>query len=493
MAPGINTIDAIVSNQWRGQVVSKDVLRLRYRRPPQITQAPKKVEAVETNKVSLKLTVESVAERSLTAVMVDGKPVRFDTGAPEKRDGRKVWTVALPEVFVNDGERNLDRIAVRAATEEGESQPAIVLVEHTKLPRLPAVRFVSPEKDSTSARPEQKVSYVVESERPLQRVEIRRGDEVLHQRDLTAVKPDGKRFTFSGDAEVKLSKGPNSLELVAVNEDGRSPQVAVVVSYNAPSVLVKIDHVEFEGENGKVVRLEPQCNPDCSVTFPQAPKSLVYLIGHVRWSDPTAKALDDRSQEVVVKVGDCRQLPVALAPRGKNGAAGTRNFVVPIALIGTKNRVQVELPSVAQQELSRSEFELTCSTPAIKQRLHVLIVGVDVMDGEALKRRFPRRDLGGRQQSADRRPGSFRKETSVRVMHPTRCANGGSRQEQLRRPSDRDQRGDPATEGAVRLAQRLGVDLLPGQVPGRQKREVAVHHSQPAVSRGAARNFRHSG
>src|SRR5439155_9366383 len=115
--------------------------------------------------------------------------------------------------------------------------------------------------------------------------------------------------------------------------------------------------------------------------------SLVWLVGRVRWSDPQAKALDDRGLELVVKVGDCRQFPVALGPRAKGGQANVRPFRVPVVLIGPKNRIKIEVPSVSQQELSRREFELACTAPAKNQRLHVLIVGVDVKDAAGLKKR----------------------------------------------------------------------------------------------------------
>jgi hypothetical protein len=115
----------------------------------------------------------------------------------------------------------------------------------------------------------------------------------------------------------------------------------------------------------------------------------------VRWSDHKAKALADRDLEMVATVGDCRQFPVALSPRGSVGGgsggrgdqANVRSFRVPLVLIGTNNRIQLEVPSVGQQESSRREFQLTCAAPAKNQRLHVLIVGVNVPDSAGLKKR----------------------------------------------------------------------------------------------------------
>jgi hypothetical protein len=221
----------------------------------------------------------------------------------------------------------------------------------------------------------------------LQRVEIVRGDDVLYRRDLKDVQAQNGQFVYREEVPVNLVNGPNQLELMAVNDDGRSPQQTLVVSYVAPAVVIMIDEVEMQLEDGKRLRLKPECKPDCTVSFKDSPKGLVHLIGRIRWSDPAAKDLDDESLQVVTKVEDVRQFPVALGPRGKGADADTRPFRIPLALIGRNNHVRVEVPSVPQQERSGGEFELACTAPVLKQRLHLLIVGVDVKDGEALKRR----------------------------------------------------------------------------------------------------------
>ena len=55
--PGSNSVAAFVANKWRGERALEGVLKLHYRRPPRITAFPEKVEAVETNKVGMTLTV----------------------------------------------------------------------------------------------------------------------------------------------------------------------------------------------------------------------------------------------------------------------------------------------------------------------------------------------------------------------------------------------------------------------------------------------------
>jgi WD40 repeat protein len=396
LLPGENRVETLVTNKWRGERAGDSAFKLYYRRPPQITEAAKSVDAVETNKVSLAITVEGPAGQPLTAITADRNPVPFKAGKPEVRGERWIWKkVELPEVLVNDGDHNLNRVSIRALTEEGESRAAVVRVVHKNIPRPPSARFLGPAVDAVQ-RPEYTAAFRVDSQRPLQRIEIRRGPDLLYHADLTKVEPEGRQvgrfakpshYVWQGKARLKLTKGTNRLELVAVNTDDRSRREEIVVSYVPSPGFISIDEVKVLAGDAVQQVLKPTYGPNGDVSFPEVPRNLVLLTGRVSWMDPEAKALDNPRLEVVVKVGDCRQLPVALDRRGKGDEANVRRFHVPLVLIGSQNRIKIELPTVSQQELSRREFDLACAAPERKQRLHVLIVGVNVKDAEELKNR----------------------------------------------------------------------------------------------------------
>jgi hypothetical protein len=259
------------------------------------------------------------------------------------------------------------------------------LAAQEKTPRLPRARFLRPEDADTVGQPEYPVTFRVESERPLERVEISRGGEVLYRAGLNNVGREGPRYVLQEKAALTLQSGVNVLDLVAVNSDGRSPRAKVEVTYNPPAVLVNIDEVQLVAADGARQEVLKPVYRSGDLIFPMAaPRSLVWLVGRVRWSDPKAKALDDRHLEVVAKVGDCRQFPVGLGPRGIGENANVRQFRMPLTLIATNNRIKVEVPS-AGRELCRREFQLGCTAPAAKQRLHLLIVGVNVRNGAELK------------------------------------------------------------------------------------------------------------
>jgi hypothetical protein len=161
-------------------------------------------------------------------------------------------------------------------------------------------------------------------------------------------------------------------------------------------VQVRVERVEVRSEKGDTVeKLKPLADGEGEVKFEKISTSLVWLVGRVTWSDPEAKQLDAKNLNVVVLVRGCRQFPVALLPRGEGGDANSRGFAVPIALTDVENPIKIEVKenrpegetTVGQQVLSRNAFKLTCAAPATQQRLHLLIVGVDVKDGAALTKR----------------------------------------------------------------------------------------------------------
>ncbi|MCE9530769.1 MAG: hypothetical protein K8T89_06545 [Planctomycetes bacterium] len=386
--PGGNSIETLVSNEWRSERAVGEVLPLNYRRPPRIAKIPANIDAIETNKVKLELTIEEPAGRPLTAIKVDAKSVKFNAGKPTQQGDLWVWNVELPEVFVNDGTQNLERVSIIAATDEGESQAALVGVTHKMKPRPPIARFINPMADDQSAHPEYRVTYRIESEKPLERVQIESDGKVLHTADLKLAEREGVFHILHGEAVVSLKDGSNILELIAVNADGRSPSTKVVLGYKAPDVLVSIDQVEIRSDQGKILQvLKPDFKSNGDIAFPTSPRSLVWLSGRVRWNSSSAPALEDNGLQVTVRVGDCRQFPVALEARGQGDQANQRSFNAPLVLIGDENRIKIEVSKVGQQEQSRREFDLTCAAPAKNQRLHVLIVGVNVKDSVELKKR----------------------------------------------------------------------------------------------------------
>jgi hypothetical protein len=388
--PGNNTIESFVKNDWRDWRPVEGGLELRYRRPPRITKVVElATTAVDTNWVKLDMTVESPADRPLTEILVDKQPVLFDPPQPAGLNGDyQVWKVHVPKVLVNADGKELNRLEVQVVNDDGASLAETIKIVHQKTEKTvpaPRVAFVNPVAPVTTGQAKYTVTFRVESEVPLDRVEISGGASttVLRRRSVQQVQPAGKMYLLQAEAEVELNKGLNVLKLTATNNQGtKSLPVEVPVTYKESAVLIHVDRI---GMFGQQVVLAPEVDAHGVLTFPPAANSLVLLEGWVRWSNPQAEALDDPSLKVIVKVGDCLQFPVELKKRGKGDQANVREFRVPMVLIGKVNKIHIEVPSVVQQERSTRQFELVCAKPATQQRLHLLVIGVDVENADKLK------------------------------------------------------------------------------------------------------------
>ncbi|HEY1859457.1 MAG TPA: hypothetical protein VGG61_03840 [Gemmataceae bacterium] len=396
LLPGSNKVDAFVRNKWRGEQAMDAVkLGLRYRRLPRIVEA-KGVTAVETAVVDVSLIVESPAGMPLRIITIEGQPFRSFKAVPgDEKDGWVAWQLLVPRVPVSEDGRKLEQLHVLAHNDDGASlKETIVNVTHKVIQKAADARFllekVVNEKQSSCIIP-----YRVDSASLLESVEVRRGDDLLHRADLKKVKKEGQNYVLEEKPELTLKAGPNNLTLIALNAGGSSSG-AVVVNFTPPSVRVVVDRIELRSDKGETLEsLKPLAGSGDEVKFDRVSTSLVWLVGRVIWSDPEAKQLDAKDVNVVVLVRGCRQFPVALRARGQGSKAYIRDFAVPVALTDVENPIKIEVKenraagekTVAQEVVSRSAFKLACAAPVAQQRLHLLIVGVNVTDGAALSKR----------------------------------------------------------------------------------------------------------
>jgi hypothetical protein len=90
-----------------------------------------------------------------------------------------------------------------------------------------------------------------------------------------------------------------------------------------------------------------------------------------------------------VFVNDMRGFPVALDPSGPGTDRNRRAFHTPVTLTRAKdNVIELKLANLPSQVEGDTVVHMDCTNPMKDQRLHVLIVGVDVDDAEGLKQNF---------------------------------------------------------------------------------------------------------
>jgi WD40 repeat protein len=389
LAHGDNQLDVLVSNEWRGeQKVDAASLWMRYRRPP-VMLDPEPVKSIESAVVDVKLQVRTPKGMALLPPVIDDHQYFFTVIKREEKDGIETLDVLVKDVPVYVGDRKLDVLRVIVANDDGPAQEAkTIRVIHEMKPKPPAaVEILSPNPDTTE-QPSYRVRYRVVSESDLKSVELRRGDEVLYRADLKKARRDGERFVLEEEAAILLQKGSNDVRLVALNAGGASAPAGTVISYKPPPVVVFVDQFE-ELVEGNVRRppVKPKVNADGTLVFPDVTTSTIYLTGRVRWGDPR----DARDLRLQLRVNDqAQELPIAWSK--VDGEPNMRRFEVPVSLSKQKNRLVLELIDpkgavVAQTADSRRVFHITSKLPPKPQRLHLLIVGVEITDEVLLKNR----------------------------------------------------------------------------------------------------------
>ena len=397
---GQTALKVVVKNKWHEKTpVAGAGTSVRYRRPPTIVKVDKlpQGELVGTTVLDLvTLQVESLAGMELTELRLADRLVPFEKKQLKEVAGVVTWQLTAAKVSIREDDKEfvggLD-VPVVVKNDDGANRPAYKLRVEVKEKPKPPPQIVSVEVPSGTPtdKPEARIAFRIESESALTRVELQRGEEVLYRSDLRDVRQEGKVYVLAQEATVTLKPGLNSLKVVAVNAGDRTER-GVVVTFNEQAVLIQLERIELRNNDDVVEQvLRPIVRPDGDIEFAKTPKPFVWLVGRVRWADPNAKQLDARDLQALVYVNNCLQFPVALDRRGADGEPNNvRRFIVPMTLSAAKNAIKVELKGqadVALTEKSAKKFDLVCGNPAKHQRLHLLVVGVDVKNGAVLKKR----------------------------------------------------------------------------------------------------------
>jgi WD40 repeat protein len=383
LKPGDNVVQVRLSHRWN-RSTTVDVLRLPWRRPPQIVaierpEGADKGVQVDRPLVSIRARVESATDLPLTRAEVNERAAqvrRID------RD-RGLWEVEATDVPLEEGDNN---VTLQVWNPDGAAlRPRVVKVNVKPARKVlpPVVRFTNP--IGTSAivpEPTFPVQFTVQSDESLKSIELRRGDEVLYRGDPAKL-PKNALGLYEIPVRVRLKTGPNALDAIAVNEGGEGRAVPVTLSYTPQPVHFEFDKVVTADDPDKELAPEEK---DKRLVFTRAPGDRVVVRGTIVWPDETDPRLN-QAGEVRVWVNGFQQPPVKLQRRS-DAKSRKREFEAEVVLNQTqKNRVEFELPGLAQEAGKRREFLIDCAKPRPPETWHVLVVGVGDKDQTQLKDR----------------------------------------------------------------------------------------------------------
>jgi hypothetical protein len=351
LLPGDNRIQIQMNNAWStGICVERQVS---YRRPPRILSM---INTDPANKpfTDIIVRVESPSVLPLTRLESNGRS--YETKDVQKLlrvDKEKTtWELRLPRVPLHQG-ANAIRLSVSNA--DGRClEDRSALVSFKPEPEKPAVvRIKKP--DNGVREPSCPLPVRVQSESRIERVELRRGADVVETFDTSQQQrnPQG-HFQLDVTPIVPLEDGTNSFKVVAVNGGGEARD-EVAVSY----VRVPV-RLTFENQYA-VVQQSPTLE----------------LIGRISFQDPSEEPqIKDKIRKMRFYVNDFQQRPAVLLPHVTKTME--IRFAATVLLNRAKNKIEVECPDLPPEAGSQQEFTVECQKPQQPARLHVLIVGIDV-------------------------------------------------------------------------------------------------------------------
>jgi WD40 repeat protein len=374
-------IEARTKNEWEQTSLSNAVLA-RYWSPPRDIQFDPPPKTVKTPFVELRAVVRSAFKLDRTEAIVESGadggqyPVR-DITLQQLQD-KDTWAVVLKNVPLAKG-RNVVRLW--AANEQGRSRkPGEVAVVYQEPAEPPMIQLLGPAQEEVHARA-YRLSFQVRSKAPLQLVEVVRGRKTYPtSQDLKKLTRNSDQFYELKDTlTIDLESGLNQLEIVAVNEGGRS-RVPVQVNLVVIPVRLELDALTAEGTT---VPLQRQA--DGAVIVPRAPQPRLALRGRIIWDDANDPILRGHDQWVRVYVNGFQQRPAELLPpeTGKS----ERAFETEILLNRTRdNHIEFALPGLKWGSENRPQVRVEeCAGLKPHQWLHLLIVGVGEQDETTLR------------------------------------------------------------------------------------------------------------
>ncbi len=368
---GASRIQIRLTNEWKSVSITPETV-LNYRRPPRIDSVTSGEVGTQAF-VTITTRVRSVLPPR--QIEVNGrrsnvKPVAGDPGQ---------WVLQTANVPLNQGQ---NRIEVRVWSDDGASvKPGVLNVAFMPPPPPKAeIEIIEPARDTTVASRQVHVKFQVRSASGLKSLELIRGSEVLYRHEKLAAAAGNRPLLIETDVELKPAL--NRLKIVAIN-DGGEQTASVTLSYVHRPVQVVIDKLQLPRKAGRpAVTLFPKMRGGRLVFDAPVPEGNVRIYGHVKWSDSQDKRFA-QTQNVQVWVNGFQQVPSQL--KTSRERAGVKLFDTLVVLNRLEdNTIELGLPGLEHEASSRLDFQVDCVRPELRQRLHLVIVGVGATDGDAL-------------------------------------------------------------------------------------------------------------
>lgn len=387
-----NRITLVASYPWRES--RTDLGRVAWLQPPRILSVEERGGARGLT-AELVVRVQTAVGLKPQSVEVQGQAMDWMAeGDVQKEQGTETWTLVVRGVPVPLPEGGEHTLKVVVRNEDGPSAPAELVVRRPAPPPIPkpVIALGAVPRDEAVELESIELPLRVTSEVPLQAVQVwqRAGSG-----DRYTLRPGYEQAqgqtSHESRAELPLEVGTNRIRIVAVNAGGTTEE-EFTITRHVPPIQLTIDAVEEPLPEGRAMAVE-RLSGGTSPVFARAKSGYVMLRGSVRWANPDDPAVNDRTLNVVAAVNRVDHLPVELEPARE----GVRRFSVPVFLNDAENILRLEVRArgynrqLPQTLTASRQIRLGCEAPFTRQRLHVLVVGVDAEPEEAAKRELVQR------------------------------------------------------------------------------------------------------
>ncbi len=399
--PGENQLGYVIKYDDDRKEFRAGLARVEYVRPPLVVGgAPVEVGTGAVGTVAL--AVVSAPDAAPMGLSVNGSVVGARTHArPFRLFGAGLWVVTARGVAVKPGANRLTPIPAVVRNLEAPSRELALEVrgEPERVTPAPTIRLTHKGKAIAPDQGLPPIGYSnfdldlkVSSETRLTRVEILRGAGPAA--DLEAV-PGVKAadagavaggFELNAKQTIGLRPGAANYVRVVASNDGGTAEVAFYVSYAPPPVRIVIKSVTEP--NLKPIEVKPgNANP-----IPVG-GAVIDVEGSVQWDFDNEPIARDRNLTVVFNANGVTHLPIAVGPatdakERKFKGRVYLNTLDPNPTLTGVTRVRAELRSgegpvpIPQEGLQQATIQVASQNPLRKQRLHVLVVGLEVPNAE---------------------------------------------------------------------------------------------------------------
>jgi WD40 repeat protein len=407
--PGENQLGYVVAyDDGRKEMRRAGLVEVKYVRPPVLLGfTPLEIGTGASGTMTVAV---ASATQNAPELLVNGAPVGVRAlKKPVRLFGVPVWVLTASGAPANRGGDRLQPVPVFARNVEADGSVIRVLVSGREVKELapPSVLLkyaggvIGSDRLQPVGRPDFTFDLRVRSDTRLTRVEVRHGtgptgklEPVGGVSAENAVRA-GSGFELTARPTVRLRPGADNYIQVLATNGGEMISSGFYATFTPEAAWVEIDSIREP--NGQPIEVSAGNARSLRVAG-----GVIEVRGRVQWLDDNDPIAADRHLSVVFIANGVAHLPVSVA-KPVPGEGRVRRFVGKVYLNAPDPTQPVEVRAElrsglrAVPQIDRAAIAVSTAAPITRQRLHVLIVGVEVPEakqGELIRNVI--RSIGGK-------------------------------------------------------------------------------------------------